>query len=371
MEYDFDVLVIGAGVVGLAVGKELAEASYTTGLLEKNSRYGLETSSRNSEVLHSGIHYPSGSLKAILCVEGNRAIYDICKRFNLIYRKTGKITIAVEEGEINKLEELYKTGIANGVEDIKILDASDVKKMVPDVICKAALYTGTTGIINAHNLMDFLYHRFIDAGGMAGFKEKVVRIKRDDKGYTVFTEDIQKYSTKALINCAGLFADKITGMLGINYHLYWAKGDYFSVNRSIPVGILVYPVPGKTSLGIHLIPKIGGGLRIGPDIEYIEKKEQAYPDEKSAGYYKVDETKAELFYNEVSRYLPVVKKDDLSPEMYGIRTKLQGPEDGFKDFVIKEEIPGFINLIGIESPGLTSSIAIGRYVAKMIKDNII
>jgi len=367
MEYDFDVLVIGAGVVGLAVAKELAEASCTTGLLEKNSRYGLETSSRNSEVLHSGIHYPPGSLKARHCVEGNKAIYDICQRFNLIYKKTGKLTIAVEECEIKTIEELYKTGITNGVEDIRILDASDVKKIAPDVVCKAALYTGTTGIINAHNLMDFLYHRFVDAGGMAGFKEKVIKIEREDNTYTVFTEDNQRYSTRVLINCAGLFADKIAGMLGINYHLYWAKGDYFSITRNIPVDILVYPVPGKTSLGIHLTPKIGGGLRIGPDIEYIEKKEQAYPDEKSAGYYKVDETKAELFYNEVSRYLQVVKKEDLSPEMYGIRPKLQGPEDDFKDFVIKEEVPGFINLMGIESPGLTSSLAIGRYVKEMVQ----
>ena len=154
MEYDFDVLVIGAGVVGLAVARELAEALYTTGLLEKNSRYGLETSSRNSEVIHSGIHYPPGSLKARMCVEGNRLIYEICEKYNLIYKKTGKITLAVETEEIKTLEELYNTGIANGVDEIKMLDAEDVRRMAPQVVCKAGLYTGTTGIFNVHNFMD-------------------------------------------------------------------------------------------------------------------------------------------------------------------------------------------------------------------------
>jgi len=368
MEYDFDVLVIGAGVVGLAVARELAEASYTTGLLEKNSRYGLETSSRNSEVIHSGIHYPSGSLKTRMCVEGNRLIYEICEKYNLIYRRTGKITLAVEESEIGKIEELYKTGIANGVEKIRILDASDVKKIVPDVVCKAALYTGTTGIFNAHNFMDFLYHRFINAGGMAGFKEKVVMTEREGGGYLVFNEEGQRYSTRVLVNCAGLFADRIAGMLGINYNIHWAKGDYFSINRNIPVEILIYPVPGETSLGIHITPRIGGGFKAGPDVEYIEKKEPPYPDEKSMGCYTVDESKREFFYKEIRRYLPVLEIEDLSPEMYGIRAKLQGPEDGFKDFVIKEEIPSFINLVGIDSPGLTASVAIGRYVKEMINE---
>ncbi len=372
MECEFDVLIIGAGVVGLSVGKELAEAGYTTGLLEKNSKYGLETSSRNSEVLHSGIHYFPGSFKGKLCVEGNRLLYEFCGKHNILHQKTGKITIAVTEDELPEIEKLYNAGIANGVKEMSLLSAKDVKKRLPEGECVGGLFTGTTGIFNVHMFMDCLYREFSGAGGLCGLKEKVIGVDYGDGGYTVYVEGspLQKYTTKVLINCAGLFADRISGMLGMEYNLHWAKGDYFSIEQKFEINTLVYPVPGKDSLGIHLTPKIGGGLRAGPDIEYVEKKLPPYPDEKTMSSYRVAENKKDFFYREVKRYLPALKEGALSPEMYGIRAKLQGPSDGFTDFVIKEEKPGFINLVGIESPGLTSCLAIGQYVKSLVADTL-
>jgi len=370
MECEFDVLIIGAGVVGLAVGRELAEEGYTTGILEKNSKYGLETSSRNSEVIHSGIHYLPGSLKAKLCVEGNKLLYEFCGRHNILHQKTGKITVAVTEDEMPELERLYNVGIANGVKEIALLSAGDVKKKLPDVECGGGLFTGTSGILNVHMLMDSLYREFSGAGGLCGLEEKVIGVDVGDGGYTVYIEGspLQKYTARVLINCAGLFADKISGMLGAGYNLHWAKGDYFSIEQKFEIDMLVYPVPGRDSLGIHLTPKIGGGFRAGPDIEYVEKKNAPYPDKNTAGDYITDEKKKEFFYGEVKRYLPALKRDGLFPEMYGIRAKLQGPYDGFTDFVIKEEKPGFINLVGIESPGLTSCLAIAGHVKKMAEE---
>ncbi len=369
MDCEFDVLIIGAGAVGLAIGRELAGAGYTTGILEKNSKYGMETSSRNSEVIHSGIHYQPGSLKAKLCVEGNKLLYDFLRRRNILHSKTGKFTVAAEESELAEIERLYKTGIANGVKEMEMYSADDIRKRLPEVECIGGLFTGTTGILNAHMLMDSLYGEFSGAGGLCGLEEKVVGIDSGDGGYTVYVEGspLQKYTTRVLINCAGLFADRISGMLGIEYNLYWAKGDYFSIEQKFEIDTLVYPVPGKDSLGIHLTPKMGGGLRAGPDIEHVEKKDAPYPGKNTSGGYIVDERKKELFYGEVKRYLPSLKREALSPEMYGIRAKLQGPSDGFTDFVIKEEKPGFINLVGIESPGLTSSLSIARHVRDMVK----
>ena len=372
VECEFDVIIIGAGVVGLAIGRELARAGYATGILEKNPKYGVETSSRNSEVIHSGIHYDQGSLKAKLCVEGNSMLYEFCRKHNILHRKAGKITVAVKEDEQSELEKLYDAGIANGVNEMMLLSGKNVRKRLPEVQCVSGLFTGTSGILNVHMLMDCLYSEFAGNEGLTGCGEKVVGIDYGDGGYTVYVESdpLQNYSTRILINCAGLFADKISGMLGIEYNLHWAKGDYFSIEQKLPVETLVYPVPGKDSLGIHLTPKMGGGLRAGPDIEYVEKKDSPYPDEKTMSSYRVEENKRGFFYGEVKRYLPALKEDALSPEMYGIRAKLQGPSDGFKDFVIKEERPGFINLVGIESPGLTSCLAIARYVKSMVNKQV-
>ncbi len=372
MENEFDVMILGAGVVGLSIGKELAEAGLAVGILEKNSKYGLETSSRNSEVIHSGIHYPVGTLKARLCVEGNRLLYHMCRKHNILHRKTGKITVASSGDELPELEKLYRKGVSNGVEEMKMLDVPEVRKEMPYIDCTGALFTGTSGILNVHMLMDFLYQGFKSAGGLTGFSEKVVGVEEKKGGYAVAVEGVslQEYSAGVLVNCTGLFADRISGLLGIKCSLYWAKGDYFSVEQKFPLEKLVYPLPGKDFLGIHLTPKMGGGLRAGPDMEYVTKQEPPYPDEKKMSPYKVEEAKKKFFCREIRRYLPSLREDFLVPEMYGIRPKLQGPDEDFRDFVIKEEKPGFINLVGIESPGLTGCLAIGKYVKDMVKNMV-
>lgn len=371
MEYELDLLVIGAGVAGLATGREVALSGRCVGILEKNRRYGLETSSRNSEVIHSGIHYPPGSLKALLCVEGNRLLYDYCAGSGILHRKTGKITLAVTPEEEKRLWLLYKTGLANGVKDIKILGAERVKEMVPCVECRSGLFTGSTGILSAHSLMNSLYGDFLESGGIAGFGEEVTGIEKAGRGYRVATAAGKHYTSRAVINCAGLFSDKISGMISMaTVRTYWAKGDYFGSGRTFGINMPVYPVPGRDYLGIHLTPDVGGGLKAGPDIEYVEKSDHPYPGENHGTSYSVDERKRERFFREVRRYLPSIREEDLSPAMFGIRSRLQGPGDGPRDFLISAPAPGFINLEGIDSPGLTGCLAIGKY-ARNIFDVII
>jgi L-2-hydroxyglutarate oxidase LhgO len=364
MEKDFDVIVIGAGIIGLSISYELSK-KYSVGLIEKNKRYGLETSSRNSEVIHSGIHYPTGSLKAKLCVEGNQLLYSFLRENNIIHKKTGKLTVATEEDETKEIERLYKQGKENGVFEIEIIEKKEIKKISPEIEGIVALYTPTTGILNVHYLMDCLYNKFIENGGICGFDEKVINIEKKNSLYLVETEK-GKYYSEIVINSSGLYAENISKMLGFDYNVYWAKGDYFTISKKLNIPLLIYPVPVKEGLGIHLTPRVDGILRAGPDIEYIEKEGPAYSLDNEVSKYKVDESKREIFYKSIKKYLPGIEIDDLIPESYGIRPKLQKKGEEFKDFVIKKEMDGFINLIGIDSPGLTSCLSIAKYVKKLI-----
>ncbi|MCM8766553.1 MAG: NAD(P)/FAD-dependent oxidoreductase [Candidatus Omnitrophica bacterium] len=364
MEKDFEVLVIGAGVVGLSIAYELSK-KYLVGLIEKNKKYGLETSSRNSEVIHSGIHYPTGSLKAKLCVQGNELLYEFLKENNILHKKTGKLTVAVEQKEVEEIERLYKQGIENGVPDIKIIEKNEIKKLASKIEGICALYTGSTGILNVHYLMDCLYEKFINNGGIAGLDEKVINIEKKNGLYLIETEK-DKYYSEVVINSAGLYAEEISNKLGFKYDIYWAKGDYFTISKKVDIPLLIYPVPMKEGLGIHLTPRFDGFLRAGPDIEYVQKVYPPYHNQKENSIFKVDEKKKEFFYKQIRKFLPNIEIEDLIPESYGIRPKLQKKEESFKDFVIKEEISGFINLIGIDSPGLTCCLSIAKYVKNLI-----
>ncbi|RLF33788.1 MAG: hypothetical protein DRN08_05200 [Thermoplasmata archaeon] len=233
------------------------------------------------------------------------------------------------------------------------------------------IFTPSSGIINVHQLMDFLVEDFKEKGGLIGFGEKVIGIERINDGYKVFVENGNFYKTRILINSAGLFSDEISRLVGIEYHLFWAKGDYFSLNKSLKINRLIYPVPGATSLGIHLTPKMNGGFRVGPDIEYVKRKKNPYPSENGKCDFYIKENKREKFLYSLKKFLPGIRIENLSPEMYGIRPKLQGPEDNFRDFIIQEEkkygLSGFINLLGIVSPGLTCCLSIGGYVKNLIR----
>lgn len=359
---DADVTIIGAGVIGLAIASEVANNGLDIFILEKNESHGREISSRNSEVIHAGIYYPTSSLKARLCIEGKKLLYEICEKNNIPYKKTGKLIIATIDGEITKVKSLFQNAQQNGVTSIQLLGKKDIKKLEPNVNAVIALYSPDTGVLNVHNLMDYFLISAKNKGAEIVYDTEVIDIEPIKDGFRIVTKnrkgELFNFTSEKVINSAGLQSDVIANMIGRNYRLNYCKGDYFSINRPIPVQRLIYPVPEErhTGLGIHLTIDLNGRGRLGPDVEYIERTED----------YRVDKRKRDIFYESAVRYLPFLKKEDLSPDMSGIRPKLQGPDDGFKDFIISEDLPGFINLIGIESPGLTASPAIGRYVKKML-----
>jgi L-2-hydroxyglutarate oxidase LhgO len=368
---EIDVAIIGAGVIGLATADEIAQRKKEVFVFEKNYSYGLETSSRNSEVIHAGIYYPGDSLKTRLCVEGKSLLYELCNRHSIAYKKLGKIIVAASENETTQLEKLYKQGRKNGVEDLMLLSRTELKKLEPNVEARAGLLSPSSGILDSHNLLKFLYSQARGKGAEFAFGTEVVGIERMRAKYRVEIRDregISAFISRVVINAAGLNSDRIAQLAGIDvakasYRLHYCKGEYFSLSskyRNV-VNRLIYPTPEQAGHGIHVTVGLDGRVRLGPNARYVEAID-----------YEVDGAQKETFYNSVKRFLPNIELEDLAPEFAGIRSKLQGPGEAFRDFVIAHEektgFPGLINLIGIESPGLTASLAIARYVGRMVKD---
>jgi len=373
MNFKSDITIIGAGVVGLAIAAQVAGQHKAVYVLEKNERFGQEISSRHSGVIHSGIYYPYGSLKAKLCVEGNRLLYEICQKHGIGYRKMGKLIVAASDEETGQLQELKERGHRNGAEGLRIISRRELNELEPNVKGVAALLSPATGIIDSHALMGFFAARAKEGGAEITYRKNVVGIDKLSGGYKVTVEEGDKdkfsFATRILINCAGLQCDRVAELAGIDiakadYRLHYSKGEYFSVGggKNKLVSRLIYPVPEVkfTSLGVHVTLDLEGRMRLGPNAEYVASID-----------YSVDTGHKDEFYNSAKRMLPFIEYEDLEPEMAGIRPKLQGPGEDVKDFVIRNEtdkgLPGFINLIGIESPGLTSSPAIARYVANIVK----
>ena len=370
MSIEVDVAIIGAGVVGLAVATELSRQQKGVFVLEKNQTFGLETSSRNSEVIHAGIYYPEGSLKARFCVEGNPLLYDFCEKYGVDHRRLGKIIVATNDAEFEKLEEFLELGHRNGVTDLRLISRDEIRHTEPNVEAVAAILSPSTGILDAYSLMRALYGLARERGADFVFETEVVGLEKVGTGYEVEIRDREGASSiraGIVINSAGLNSDRVAGLAGIDltqagYRLHYCKGEYFSLNSpdGPPVSRLVYPLPEHAGKGIHITPTMDGRMRLGPNTRYVDEIN-----------YGVDETGREAFYQSVKKFLPGLRLEDLEPEMAGIRPKLQGPEDDFHDFVIAHEedrgLPGLINMVGIESPGLTGAIAIGRYVAGMVR----
>jgi L-2-hydroxyglutarate oxidase LhgO len=365
-----NIIIIGAGIVGLAVAARISDGNDGVIILEKNAKYGQETSTHNSSVVHSGIHYPAGSLKAKLCVEGNPMIYEICERYKLPYKKLGKLTVAITDDEIAELEKLMKQGLDNGVQGLEFLDGQAVKSMEPNIDVERALYSPSTGIIEPDELMAHFYAEASRNGVVLSTSTEVTSLKKTKDSYEIGgTSQGERFAIKAqaVINCAGLQADKVAAMLGIDltkhgYVQHPCKGDYFRAKGKPPVKMLVYPVPKGPGLGIHLTPDLGGMVRLGPNAYYVNSID-----------YEVGSKEGE-FSEDVARFMPSIKNYDLVPDFAGVRPKLQGPGDGFRDFVIRNEadkgFPGFINLVGIESPGLTSAQAIGNLVFDLYQNEV-
>jgi len=367
---DTPLTVVGAGVVGLAVAARLAPRFPETVVLERRDRHGTETSSRNSEVVHAGLYYPTGSLKARLCVRGNGLLYDFCERREIAHRRTTKLVVATAPGESDALERLLAVGRANGA-PLSMLTAEECRRLEPSVPAVAGLLSPSTGIVSAHGLMDALLHEARRHEAILQPRAEVVGIERRDRDYRleIRTPDgIESLTSERVVNAAGLASDTVAGLAGVDveaagYRLHWWKGSYFAVAgaKAGCLSRLVYPTPDPLTLGIHAILGLDGRLRFGPDADYLADRRFDY---------SVDESKRARFGAAVRRLLPQVADDDLAPDIAGIRAKLQGPGDGFRDFVIAEESacgrPGLVNLVGIDSPGLASALAIGEEVERLL-----
>jgi len=373
---DAEITIIGAGVVGLAIAEKVSKDHSNVFLIEKHPSFGQETSSRNSEVIHAGIYYTRDSLKAKLCIEGKRLLYDYCKEYNVPYNNCGKLIVATSEEEISVIEGIRQTAIGNGVDDIVVLNKDQIAELEPNIFALKALFSPSTGIVDSHSLMKRYETNTINNGGQIVYGSEVTGIKRIKDGYEIILLDTDKkefiFTTEIVINSAGLTSDKVSEMVGIeddNLKILFCKGEYFRINppKNKLINRLVYPVPhhNMEGIGIHVTIDMGGGVKLGPDVKYLESN--IYD-------YKLTATKQEAFYKSAKKFLPFLEFDDIAPEMAGIRPKIQKPGDPLRDFYIMEEnkrgYPGFINLIGMESPGLTSSIAIANYVKKLINNTI-
>jgi Predicted dehydrogenase len=360
-----DIAIIGAGVVGLALAYRISQQSHwSIAVLEKNTTYGLETSSRNSQVIHSGIYYPSSMLKTRLCIEGRPKLYNFCREYQVDHIRTGKLIVACDAYESIKLQELWHQGHTNGV-PVRPLTARELQKLEPSIEAFEALLVPESGIVDVHQLMQRLYLLSRCNQVIFNFYSELKQLEYTGQDY-ILTTNRDNFKADIVINCAGLSSDAVCSLLGIDidvsgYRLHPCKGEYYSLKRSIPIKHLVYPLPGRSgTLGIHLTPDISGKLRLGPNAYEVNTLD-----------YGVDSRYHEAFYDSVRTFLPGLQPDAISPDFAGIRPRLQKLSEPVRDFVISEEssqgFPRFINLIGIESPGLTSCLAIADHVKEMIE----
>lgn len=367
---DVGLTVVGAGVVGLATAARLAPLFPGLLIVERRARHGQETSSRNSEVIHAGMYYAPGSLKARLCVEGNRRLYEICEAHHLPHRRCGKLIVATQDDETGALEALFARGRENGVA-MELLTGDQARALEPHVPARAAILSPTTGVINAHALMDFFLQQARAHGAELLPRAEVVGVERRADGYALelrTPEGVERLTSERVVNAGGLECDTLAALAGIDidaagYRLHWCKGNYFSVpaSRASLVSRLIYPVPGPHSLGTHAVLDLAGRLRFGPDVEYLAERRLDY---------RVDESRRAAFGAAVRRLLPMIGDDELTPDMSGIRPKLQAPGAPARDFVVAEEsahgLPGWVDLVGIESPGLTAAPAVAREVDELL-----
>ncbi len=367
-----NIVVIGAGVVGLAITCRLSSLGKKIILLERHGTFGQDTSTRNSEVIHGGMYYPTGSLKAKLCVEGNRMLYDICSKYGIAHKKTGKLIIANTDQEIENVDEIFKQGQLNQVPGLRIIAEKEIKALEPNIRARHALYSPETGVLDVQGLMHYFERTSLKNGATIRYNHEVIDLEKRPDSYKVIVQKkdggIEEIFTEVLINSTGIFADKISAMPGIDiesshYKIHRVKGEYFNVSRrhTGKISHLVYPTPSPVSLGIHVRLRLDGSMALGPNALYVDEIN-----------YDVDPAHLDRFYEEGREYLPFLEHEDLAPDISGIRAKLQAPGEPARDFVIRDEadkgFPGFINLVGIDSPALTASPAIAEMVAEIYRN---
>ncbi len=359
-------VVVGAGVVGLAIARALAQTGREVLLLEAADGIGTGTSSRNSEVIHAGIYYPQGSLKATLCVAGRQALYQYCEARGIAHSRCGKLIVATREAQLPQLEKIVVQATANGVCDLQHLTRAQAQALEPALECRGALLSPSTGIIDSHALMLALQGDFEHAGGLVVLNSPLARARAQDDGFWLRTEDGTELIADELVNSAGLYAPLLAARIeGLDpCHVptaYYCKGNYFVLAGRNPFSRLIYPVPEAAGLGVHLTLDLGGQAKFGPDVEWVDR-----PDDLA-----VDPKRAEAFYAEVRRYWPGLPDAALQPDYAGMRPKLQRPGEPARDFMLQgareHGVRGLVNLFGIESPGLTSAFAIAERVAALLE----
>lgn len=362
-----DAVVIGAGVVGLAVARSLALAGREVIVLEAAEGIGTATSSRNSEVIHAGIYYPPGSLKARLCLAGKLALYPYCEARGIPHRRCGKLLVATDAKQLDKLHAIKRQADANGVSDLEALSGAQAQALEPQLHCLAAYLSPSTGIIDSHAFMLALQGDAEARGAMIAFKSPVERGAVHDGGIEIEVggSAALRVLARSVVNCAGLHAQRLASSIaGFPAALvpptYYAKGNYYSLAGTSPFSRLVYPMPNEVGLGVHITIDLAGQARFGPDVEWTDHLD-----------YDVDPRRAERFYAAIREYWPGLKDGQLSPGYAGIRPKIAGPGAPAADFVISAPpahgVAGLVNLFGIESPGLTASLALGEYVRGLLR----
>lgn len=360
-----DCVVVGAGVVGLACARRLAMGGREVIVLDAADAIGTETSSRNSEVIHAGIYYPTGTFKARACVAGKLFLYRYCAEHGVPHKRIGKLIVAGHENQIGGLRALQAQAAANGVPDLELLSGGDVRALEPEVVGVAGLLSPSTGIVDSHGLMLALQGDAEEHGAMLAFLSPVLRGRATGKGVEIEVggEEAMVLEAGLLVNSAGLGAPALAGRIAgmpaeCVPEIRYAKGSYFSVLGRQPFRHLVYPMPEASVLGVHVTLDLAGQCRFGPDLEWLEE-----PD------YDVDPARADRFYAAVRTYYPALEDAALQPAYSGIRPKIHGPGEPQPDFVVQgpetHGVPGLINLFGIESPGLTASPAIADEVARL------
>lgn len=360
-----DCVVVGAGVVGLAVARALALQGREVLVLEAAKAIGTGTSSRNSEVIHAGIYYPQGSLKARLCVQGKQLLYDYCADRGIGHQRCGKLIVASSAAQIVQLQGIIDKAAANGVNDLVLLSREEARALEPQLECVAAVHSPSTGIIDSHALMLALQGDLENAGGLLVLNTPLAQAQRVQSATVLVADDGTRLQAKTVVNAAGLWAPALAACFegfGAQFvpQPFFAKGNYFSLAGKSPFKHLIYPVPEAAGLGVHLTIDLGGQAKFGPDVQWVD----------SADDLLVDAARGDAFYAEVRKYWPALPDGALLPGYAGIRPKLHAPGQPAADFVIQGPAqhgwPGLVNLFGIESPGLTSSLALGQYVSEML-----
>jgi D-amino-acid oxidase len=365
---EVDAVVIGAGVVGLACAYELSRRLETIVVIEREVGPGREISSRNSGVIHAGIYYPKDSLKTRLCIEGNRRLYQWCDAHEVPYKRTGKLIVATSAQDEARLRAIARHASEVGAGELRLMTGSEASAQEPELRCALALHSPTSGVVDVHEFIASLVREIKDADGTVVYHTAVEEIRRHQDGWLVRTRDTmgseEELYTRRVVNAAGLSALDVAAASGLTdaerpWRVYPCKGSYFALGAGAPPtrNSLIYPLPEGGGLGVHITADISGARRAGPDAEFIDTID-----------YSVDESRAERFAEAVARYLPAIRPEHLTPDYSGIRPKLVGPAGGFADFVLSKPSsqPGILHLIGIESPGLTASLAIGAHVSDAI-----